>query len=225
MNGGSARIGDNHRSLVDAVQDYIRDGIVSGNLPPGHHLVERELAEATGASRIPVREAIRALASERFVTLVPRKGAVVSTLVPADLDEIFEVRVALESQEAALAADRASEEEIELLLGHVAAAERAMAARDVAAVDDANAAFHDTLVAMSHNKILSDLLSPLTNRLRWILRQNANQAAICAEHEAIALAIRARDADRARELAHAHVATSKRHALGVLFGGSERRPA
>lgn len=218
MNGGSERIGDHHRSLVDAVQDYIRDRIVSGELPPGHHLVERELAEETGVSRIPVREAIRSLASERFVTLVPRKAAIVTTLMPGDLDEIFEVREALEAQEAALAARRASEEEIEVLLGHIAEAERGMAAGDVRAVDDANAAFHDTLVAMSHNSVLCDLLAPLTNRLRWILRQNADQAAICAEHKAIAAAIQARDVERAHELAHAHVGTSKRHALSILFG-------
>ena len=105
------RVGDVHPSLVDAVQDYIRDKIVSGELQPGQRLVERELAEATGASRIPVREAIRGLASERFVTLVPRRGAVVTALVPEDLDEIFEVREALEVQECVLAAQKATPEE------------------------------------------------------------------------------------------------------------------
>ena len=132
------RVGDVHPSLVDAVQDYIRDKIVSGELQPGQRLVERELAEATGASRIPVREAIRGLASERFVTLVPRRGAVVTALVPEDLDEIFEVREALEVQECVLAAQKATPEERARMWEFVRAAQRALDAGDEAAVDAAN---------------------------------------------------------------------------------------
>ncbi len=215
------RVGDVHPSLVDAVQDYIRDKIVSGELQPGQRLVERELAEATGASRIPVREAIRGLASERFVTLVPRRGAVVTALVPEDLDEIFEVREALEVQECVLAAQKATPEERARMWEFVRAAQRALDAGDEAAVDAANAGFHDVLIEMSHNSVLSDMLAPLKNRLRWILRQNADQSSICREHEGIARAIEAGDVERAHNLARAHVETSKQHALGVLFGDAE----
>lgn len=217
--GEVVRVGDSIPSLVDAVRDYIRDRIVSGEYPPGHRLIERELADATGASRIPVREAMRLLASERFVTLVPRRGAVVTELVPEDLDEIFEVREALEVQECVLAARKATASEVARMRAFVDEANRALASGDVEALDTANTGFHEVLEEMSHNAVLSDVLEPLKNRLRWILRQNAEAADICHEHAALAEAIARHDVEEARALAARHVATSKRLMLEVLFGG------
>ncbi|MDO5672411.1 MAG: GntR family transcriptional regulator [Actinomycetaceae bacterium] len=215
---GLTRVGDTLPTLVDAVQDYIRDRIVSGEYPPGYRLVERELAEATGASRVPVREAIRGLASEKFVTLVPRKGAVVTPLVPEDLDEIFEVREALEVQECVLAAKKAGPDDVARMRVVLDEAARALKAGETEAVNQANAKFHELLVEMSHNTVLSEVLRPLKNRLEWIFRQNHNQRTICEEHEEIAQAIAEGDIEAARDLARIHVATSKKLILDALFG-------
>lgn len=213
-----ARPGDAVPSLVDIVQDYLRERITSGALVPGDRLKERDLAEETGISRVPIREAMRILASEGFVTLNPRRGAVVARLEPEDLDEIYEVREALESLEAVLAARKASPDEIALMMSHVEASERALADGDRRAADQANVAFHALLVQMTHNEVLARTLEPLQNRLNWLLRQNTDPRELCVEHRGLADAIAAGDADAARRLAVSHVATSKKVALQQLFG-------
>ncbi|MGO1383319.1 MAG: GntR family transcriptional regulator [Arachnia sp.] len=213
-----ARPGDVQMSLVDVSKDFIRAKITTGEFLPGFRLKERELSAALGISRIPIREAVRDLSTEGFVTLSPRRGAVVTELKPEDLDDIFEVRMALEVTECVLAARRASESDIERMRACVVAANKAMAAGDRDAVDAANGEFHDVLVEMGHNPVLAQVLEPLRNRLQWLLRQNQDVTAICREHHEIAEAIAARDVERARELAHLHVETSRRVASEVLFG-------
>lgn len=208
-------------SLVDVAQDYIRSRIADGDFPPGYRLKERDLSEETGISRIPIREAIRALATEGFVTIVPRRGAMVSALEPEMLDEIFEVREALEVQECILAARRASPSEVARLRAAVEAAEAAARAGDAHGVDSANASFHEILVEASHNHTLAGVLGPLKNRLNWILRQNDDVSLICREHRDILDAIAAGDPERAREVASQHVRSSKELALSVLFSWRE----
>ncbi len=204
--------------MVDIVQDYLRERIASGVLAPGDRLKERDLVAETGISRVPIREALRILSSEGFVTLNPRRGAVVAHLEPADLDEIYEVREALEVQEAVLAARKAVPAEITEMMSHVEATERALAAGDRRAADEANVAFHALLVQMSHNEVLARTLEPLHNRLNWLLRQNTDPRELCVEHRGLAEAIAAGDVDEARRLAAIHVATSKKVALQQLFG-------
>lgn len=216
---GSPQLVDSVPSLVDVALDHIRTRIATGDFPPGHRLKERDLSDETGISRIPIREAIRALASEGFVTLVPRRGAVVTELQPEILDEIFEVREALEVQECALAAKRASREEVERLRETVEAAELAARIGDAEAVNAANARFHEILVDASHNDTLAGVLRPLKNRLNWILRQNDDVNLVCQEHRDILEAIADGDVDRARAVATSHVQTSKQLALAVLFEG------
>nr|WP_300147657.1 GntR family transcriptional regulator [Propionicimonas sp.] len=212
------RPGDAVPSLVDVVQDYLRARITAGVLAPGDRLKERDLAEETGISRMPIREALRILASEGFVTLNPRRGAVVAHLEPEDLDEIYEVREALEVQEAVLAARKAQPDEIALMRSCVEESERAWAVGDRRAADQANVAFHAVLVRMAHNEVLAKTLEPLQNRLNWLLRQNTDPRELCVEHRDMVEAIAAGDVEAARRLAICHVATSKKVALQQLFG-------
>lgn len=216
------RPGDLQMSLVDVSKDYIRSRITSGEFAPGHRLKERDLSTELGISRIPIREAVRDLATEGFVTLLPRRGAIVSELVPEDLDDIFEVRLALEVTECVLAAERATDEEIARMREAVDAAQDALARGDREAVDVANGGFHDVLVEMGHNPVLAQVLEPLRNRIQWLLRQNTDAELICAEHAAIAEAIAERDVERARSLAKTHVETSRRVATDALFGQQRR---
>src|SRR5205823_4539741 len=97
-------LGETHRPLRDVVCDAIREEILAGGHPPGSRLVEWRLAEDLGVSRNPVREALRVLEAEGYVTMVPRRGALVSTIGPTEAEEIFDVRLALEGLVARLAA-------------------------------------------------------------------------------------------------------------------------
>lgn len=204
-------------SMVETALEYVRARIVSGELPPGSRIKERDLVDEIGVSRVPIREALRGLATEGFVTHSPRRGVVVATLEPADLTEIFEVRQALEVFAAGMAVDKATDDEVRELQDSVADAERASAAGDHDAADRANALFHDLLVRMAHNGLLMRMLDPLGNRIHWLLRQNDDNSALCAEHRAIADAIAARDTRLVRRLALAHVRTSQKLAFRRLF--------
>lgn len=205
------------RSLSEVVQDYLRERILSGAFPPGSRIVERELVESTGVSRIPAREALRALAAEGFVTILPRRGAIVTELKPENLDDIFEIREALETLQVRLAVEKATDEDIAELRECVMLAKQAVQSSDRDTLDRANTRFHDLLLKISHNEILAEMVEPLKNRLHWLLRQNDDSTLVCHEHAAIMEAIAARDQYAAERLAIQHVRTSRNLAQQLLF--------
>jgi len=111
----SLRLADLHPPLRDVVAGELRRLILSGELAPGSRLVEDRLAEQLGVSRNPIREAIRVLAPEGFIEVMPRRGACVARLSVLDAENLFDVRMALEPVGARLAARRASPEGCERL--------------------------------------------------------------------------------------------------------------
>src|SRR6266702_3519294 len=90
------RSGGIHGSPPDAVREALRRAISAGEMAPGFQLRQDELAERFGTSRIPVREALRQLEAEGFVTFMPNRGAVVSDLSIDEVVELLEIRIALE---------------------------------------------------------------------------------------------------------------------------------
>lgn len=85
------------RTAVDRAYEWLRDAITNGSLPPGFFIEEAMVCEATGLSRTPVREAFQRLSGERYLNLVPRRGAQVRGLSATELYEVFNARFALES--------------------------------------------------------------------------------------------------------------------------------
>jgi len=100
------------RLLHETVIDRLRDLIVQGELAPESKLNERVLAEKLGTSRTPLREAIKFLASEGLVELLPNRGAVVAALKPEKMKEVFVVLGALEALAGELACRNATETDI-----------------------------------------------------------------------------------------------------------------
>ncbi|KJC46538.1 GntR family transcriptional regulator [Bradyrhizobium sp. LTSP857] len=97
------RSGGIHGSTPDAVREALRRAISAGEIAPGFQLRQDELAERFGTSRIPVREALRQLEAEGFVTFQPNRGAVVSDLSIDEVIELLEIRIALECHALRLA--------------------------------------------------------------------------------------------------------------------------
>ena len=95
---------DSYQPLREVVCETLREAIISGVLRPGERLMEIQLAEELGVSRTPVREAIRKLELEGFVIMIPRRGTYVADLSIKDINEVFEVRSALDSLANGLAA-------------------------------------------------------------------------------------------------------------------------
>ena len=98
--------------LRDVVFQTLRQAILRGELKPGERLMEIHLAQKLGVSRTPVREAIRKLELEGLVLMIPRKGAVVAEITVTDLEDVLEVRMALEELAVKLACRKITEEQL-----------------------------------------------------------------------------------------------------------------
>ncbi|WP_406127899.1 GntR family transcriptional regulator [Streptomyces sp. NBC_00989] len=205
-------------AVRERVLANLRQEIIAGRLGPGDRLVERELAERFGVSRVPVREAIRALVAEGFVHFETPRRTVVRPLTPNDVRELFELREALEVSAAGLAASRATPEDlagVEELLDRAAAATEA---GDAEVITDVNSRLHDSIVTMAGNTLLTAALEPVAGRLRWMTRRNEEWPQLLVEHRELYEAIASGDPDRARAHALAHVRTNYRSTVRHLFG-------
>lgn len=204
-------------AVRERVLAELRERIVAGQLRPGDRLIERELAEAFGVSRVPVREAIRTLASEGFLAVSSPRRIVVRQLSRVDVEELFDVREALEVLAAGLAAQRAGNAELRGLRAQLAAAARATETGEAARITDANTQFHDEIVRLSGNSLVSQLLRPIEGRLRWLTRQNEHWQDLLVEHGELLDAIASGAPDRARASALAHVRHNRDVTLRQLF--------
>ncbi|MFG2813506.1 GntR family transcriptional regulator [Streptomyces sp. NPDC048410] len=209
-------------SVRERVLAALRQDIIAGRLGPGDRLVERELAERYGVSRVPVREAIRALVGEGFVLFESARRTVVRRLTPDDVRELFELREALEVYAAGLAAARATPEALEELRELLAEAATATKAGEAEAITDVNTRFHDRILAMAGNGLLVSVLEPVDGRLRWLTRRNAEWPQLLAEHHELYEAIASGDPDRARAHALDHVRANYRSTVRHLFGEESR---
>ncbi len=204
--------------LRDVIREQLRAQIAEGVWAPGTRLVERELAAEFGVSRVPVREALRALESEGFIQLLPRRGAVVRDLTRSVVADLFDIREVLEALVARLAAERIHDEGLAELRGVVEDGRRAVDADDHAWAGAANTTFHETLLRLSGNDSLRSLLEPLTGRLRWLFRQSTDLRRVQAEHEQLLAALAMHDADLAAAVAVAHVRASRHMVLDRMPG-------
>ncbi|MCA1190477.1 MULTISPECIES: GntR family transcriptional regulator [unclassified Saccharopolyspora] len=204
--------------LREQVRRALQDRISDGRLRPGDRLYEQEIAAEFGVSRVPVREAIRMLQSEGLVDVAPnRRGVFVRSLDRAQVEELFDVREALEALAARLAASRASADVADRLGVLAERARRAWAGGDVDAMSAANTEFHDRIVALSGNALLASVLEPLHGRLAWLFRLNLEPERVCREHDELHAAIAGGDGDRAAELALGHVRASRTMVLDKML--------
>jgi DNA-binding GntR family transcriptional regulator len=197
------------RNRSAELREDIEEMIAMGQLLPGQHLDETELAERFGVSRTPIREALQQLASMGVVVIRPRRGAIVADLGPQQLVEMFEVMSELEATCARLAARRmTSEEQITLQAAHQAC----KVACDAQEPDEyyyKNEAFHEAIYAGSHNQFLIEQARSLYRRLRPYrrlqLRVRNRLAKSYAEHDGVVQAILEGDGEKAAHLLREHV--------------------
>ena len=100
---------EKHLTLREKILENIRDSIVSGSLKAGSRVSEPELAERYGISRTPVREAFRQLETEGYLTVIPRRGAVVSQFTPKDVEEFYAIKSIMEGYAAHRACENFTE--------------------------------------------------------------------------------------------------------------------
>lgn len=201
------------RPLWEQIRDAIRARIVQGVMAPGSRVVEREIAAEHGISRAPVREAIRLLEAEGFVSVRPGRGVVVRELARKEVEDLFDLREVLEVFEARLAAERARPADVRRLRWLVDEARHRGALNELQEVSEANIEFHEEIARLADNSALTKALEPVAAQLRWNYAQTAEPERVLAEHEALLAAIAGHDADRAAEVALKHVREARRIAL------------
>lgn len=200
-------LGASHSPLFALVTDKLRERILKGQYAPGERLVENKLSIELGVSRIPVREALRALAAEGLVLIEPRRGASVATLSPHVAREMVEVRATLEGLNAKLAAQRRDPALIAELETVLREGMDAAAQGKADELIELNTRFHEVLGNIAANSVLQEMMRSLRERTAALFgpantvraRQNWD------EHAQILQAVIAGDADLAALLAARHV--------------------
>jgi DNA-binding GntR family transcriptional regulator len=194
-------------TLGQQVSVALEQQIVSGALAPGQRLNADELAQSFGVSRIPVREALRALSAAGWIEIRPRHGAFVRPRSLQELDDLFHVRSMLEAEAARLAAkEHAGESLADIKLAHDDLAQ-AIRRSDSVAAAEANSRFHRAVADASGNLVLADLTDQLAKRIRWYFATVAQSRAThsAEEHSEILAAITGGDGRTAARLAREHV--------------------
>lgn len=190
--------------LVDRVYGSLLDAISDGSLAPGQRITQEDIAQQLAVSRQPVLQALRLLKKDGFVQDAPGRGLQVVPLDPQAIVHIYQVRGALDALAARLAAQRRFRMDPKLI-----AAGRAAARGDnVAVMIDADLAFHRALYEAAGNPLIGE-----SAQLHWrhlkrvmgaVLQEMGQREAVWDEHEAIADAIAAGDAQRAARLIEDH---------------------
>jgi len=192
-----------------SLREEIEELIATGQLQPGHHLDETELAERFGVSRTPIREALIQLASMGIIEMRPRRGAHVATISPQQLVEMFEVMAEFEAMCGRMAARRMSkQEQADLKTAHEACKE----ARDAEDPDEyfyKNEVFHYLIYRGSHNDFLETQAINLHRRLRPYrrlqLRVRDRVANSYNEHDQVVQAILQGEAELTANLLRGHI--------------------
>lgn len=211
---------ESYQPLRDMVFDVLMSAIMSGQLSPGERLLEVQLAEEMGVSRTPVREAIRRLELEGFVVMLPRKGAYVAGLSIDDVENVYEIRTALETLAVKLAAQRMQDEDYRLLDALAGRMQATWQEGDVEAWVKLDANFHELLYKFSRNDRLVQLMSNVMEQIsRYRIISLANVEVrhnSLAEHQNVISALRRRDSEAAVEAAAQHIENTKQSLVKML---------
>jgi DNA-binding GntR family transcriptional regulator len=195
--------------MVDKLADDIAEAILSGEFAPGSRLDEQLLAQRYAVSRTPVREALRQLATTGLIEVRPRRGAIVSQVTPAQLEELFVAMGELEATCARLSAlcmaptERRRLQALHEQMGELARQNAA------AAFADANHQLHTMIYSGAHNMVIAEATSAMRRRLAPFRRAQFHVPGRLprshSEHDAVVSAIVRGDARAAHETMLHHV--------------------
>lgn len=202
-------------SLSERAYEAIKGRILSLELRPGQFINEAELCKLTGMGRMPVHQAVHRLMTDGLLKVIPRKGIIIGVESAKEVAEALEARGAVEPYIAALAAERATPEQIKDMEKLLRQSRKVVDQRFRREFMNLDRLFHAAVAEAAGNKMLVDAQRPLQERSAgiWsvaVMRRPDGLRMTQEEHEAVFDAIRRGDRDSARRAMQAHIASLRR---------------
>jgi len=200
---------DAYLPLRDVVFNTLREAILKGELKPGERLMELQLAAKLGVSRTPIREAIRMLEQEGLAVTIPRRGAEVAKMTEKDMQDVLQVREALDELAASIACELITAEELTRLEQAMQEFETATSSRDIKRIADTDMIFHDIIYQATRNPKLVNILNNLREQMyRYrveYLKDERNYPVLLKEHREILTGFREKNKELVTDSMRRHV--------------------
>ncbi|BDZ51342.1 GntR family transcriptional regulator [Frondihabitans sucicola] len=206
-------------SLSVQVGETIRERIIRGHYPQGGRLIEAKLAAELEVSRIPLRSAIPQLEVDGFIRTLPRRGAVVFHWTEQAVNDLFDVRLALEvaaTGHAALAVEQGRS--LAPLLAAIDESHRALDSGDAFRVAGASTLIHQSVVELAGNDLLTSLMRAVSGRITWLFYLTSQRDAdlACEQHHALSDVIATGNKALAEATAFAHIELGRKPSLEAM---------
>jgi DNA-binding GntR family transcriptional regulator len=211
----------NSKSIRQKIYDHLREQLLDGEIPPLQHLVEARIAKEIGTSRTPIREALHSLELEGLIESIPRVGYVVKAIKEDEVEEICEIRAAIEEVGARWAMEKAPQKLIAELRKNISNSEEKAAQGDPKAFVELDAQFHEIIARLSGSRRLQELGQTLRRHmLRYriqsiYLMDNVSRA--IQGHKGILEAMEKGDLEEVNRAIKCHLEQSKKDILRYAF--------
>jgi DNA-binding GntR family transcriptional regulator len=203
------------------IYHFLREQLLSGEIQPHQHLIEAKIAQDIGTSRTPVREALHSLELEGLIESIPRVGYVVRPISEEEVEEICEIRAAIEGLAACWAIEKAHKKLVAELVKNISISEDTVSKRDVRAFVDMDAQFHEIISKFSGSKRLLELAQTLRRHmLRYRIQSiylTDNVLRAIEGHKGILQAIEKGDVEEVNRAIKRHLEQSKKDILRYAF--------
>ena len=200
---------DAYLPLRDVVFNTLREAILKGELKPGERLMELQLAAKLGVSRTPIREAIRMLEQEGLAVTIPRKGAEVAKMTEKDMEDVLQVREALDMLAASIACELITEEALLELVQAMKDFEKSIETKEVKKIAEMDERFHDIIYQATGNPKLVNILNNLREQMyRYrveYLKDESHYPLLLEEHREIVDAFGKKDKEKVSACMSKHV--------------------
>jgi GntR family transcriptional regulator, rspAB operon transcriptional repressor len=214
-----------NRNLNQKIYFYLRDEIINNHIKPGSRIDYTKLANELGVSKTPVRDALQRLHQDGLIEVQSRSGTFVSTPKEKDVEEIFDVRKALERQAVSLAIKNLSKETLNMLYEEAILAESEIDKGNFQPFFQADRKFHKTLITHSNSSRLIKIMESLEVQIMWIgviIAYHSERPRLAnAHHKQIISALLDSNTPLAQDLMEEHIESIKQMTLIDFKNNSE----
>ncbi|EGK09206.1 GntR family transcriptional regulator [Desmospora sp. 8437] len=214
-------------TMHQAAYKQLKHAILSGKLTPDHFYTETDFAHVLNISRTPVREAVKDLIHDNLLLSVPRKGLKVREFTESEVEQIFLVRKAIESQVIGQLLKTVTEEQISFLENLVEDQKRAIETDDRIAFIRLDQKFHHQMIRFVHYELIEELIIKLHNLTRLIghqaIKKQGRREEVIREHQEILEALKRGDSDQAKQAMVTHLENTQQSYRMVKTKSDDRR--